>query len=95
MISKIRILYQNQESIVISFVDQKNKQNLPTKRLTWQNAFGFHRNSYIYIQNLLIMLPDVLFNELDGAAFSHACEFCSNLACNQKKEKTNAWENYE
>lgn len=26
------------------------------------------------------MLPDLLFNELDGAAFSHACEFCNSFA---------------
>lgn len=32
-------------------------------------------------------LPDILFSELDGVAFSHACEFCNSFAWNKKRKK--------
>lgn len=33
------------------------------------------------------MLPDILFKELVGVAFSHACEFCNSFACEEMKIK--------
>lgn len=42
----------------------------------------------ITIRCLDIKLPDILFNdELDGAAFSHACEFCKSFACKEREKK--------
>ena len=45
------------------------------------NPIQFCENSIkITMNDLNIKLPDILFNELDGAAFNQACEFCSSFA---------------
>lgn len=41
----------------------------------------------ITMNDLSIRLPDILFKELDGAAFNQACEFCSSFAWNRKRER--------
>lgn len=57
---------------------------MPTYELGWcENV------TIITMTRLNIRLPDILFNELDGAAFNQACEFWSSFAWKDKTNKYN------
>lgn len=91
--------HMNLIQIKIEFVREK-EWYLKKRWLRSGGALSAHlKNPFLICENwqqnnhnithkiLIIMLPDILFNELDGAAFNQACEFCSNFAwkCMEKE----------